>query len=164
MSSIISATFKTRMAAESALERIEALGVTNDQLSLVVTDETRGNSFNIEESSKTDEGAAAGATAGGLIGAVLGSLTTATAIAIPGLNLVVVGTAVSALAGLGACATTGGLLGALVGAGMSKHEAKIYEDEIKNGSILIAVKPEDGEQKDAVKEVFEELDAYNIAA
>jgi uncharacterized membrane protein len=164
MTSFVTATFKTREAAESALTELERKGFTDEQISMVVTDETRGNSFNIEEGNKIDEGAAAGATAGGLVGGILGSLATASAIAIPGLNIVVVGTAVSALAGIGAGAATGGLIGGLVGAGIPEHEAKVFEDEIRSGAILIAVKPEDGEQHQKAKEVFEKGDAYNLAA
>jgi len=164
MTSLVTATFKTRTAAESALSSLEALGITDEQVSLIVTDETRGNSFNIETGSKLDEGAAAGATAGGIIGAILGSLATATAITIPGLNVVVVGSAVSILAGLGAGAASGGFVGALVGAGINEHEAKIYEDEIKNGSVLLAVKAENDDQKDQITDIFDRKDAYNVAA
>ncbi len=162
--SLVTATFKTRMAAEASLRELEMIGITDDQISLVVTDETRGNSFNIEEGTKLDEGAAAGATAGGIIGALIGSLATATAIAIPGLNIVVAGTVVSALAGIGAGTVTGGLLGGLIGSGIPEHEAKIYEDHIKNGSVLLAVKPKDGDQKKQIKEIFERQDAYHLAA
>lgn len=164
MTSLVTATFKTRASAETALRQLESIGITDEQISLVVTDETRGNTFNIEKGNMADEGLAAGATAGGIIGAVLGSLATATAIAIPGLNVVVAGAAVSALAGLGAGAATGGIVGGLIGAGIPEHTAKIYEDEIKNGSILVAVKPENGDQKDQVKDIFEREDAYNLAA
>lgn len=164
MTSLVTATFKTRTAAEDTLRSLENIGVTDEQISLVVTDETRGNSFNIKEGSKMDEGAAAGATAGGIIGAALGALATATAIAIPGLNIVVTGAVVASLAGLGAGAAAGGLVGALIGAGIPEHEAKIYEDEIKSGAILIAVKPENGDQKKKIKEIFERGDAYNLAA
>jgi uncharacterized membrane protein len=164
MTSLITATFKTRRAAETAIQSIEALGVSSEQVSLIVTDETRGNSFNIETGNKMDEGTAAGATTGGIIGVVLGSLATATAIAIPGLNIVVAGAAVSALAGLGAGAAAGGFVGALIGAGIPEHEAKIYEDEIKNGSVLLAVKPENGEQRKKIKEIFERQDVHNLAA
>jgi hypothetical protein len=164
MTSSIMATFKTRQAAESALVNLEALGITDEQISLVVTDETRGNSFNIEEGSKLDEGAAAGATAGGLVGGIWGALGAATAMTIPGLNIVMVGTAVSAMAGLGAGAAAGGFIGALVGSGIPEHEAKIYEDEIKSGAILMAVEPKDSDQKDQIQKVFEREDAYNLAA
>ncbi len=160
----VTATFKTKLAAESTLNQLEAIGITDEQISIIMTDETRGKSFNIEEESKMPEGAATGATVGGVIGAIIGALSTATAMTIPGLNIVVVGSIVSALAGLGAGAAAGGLVGAMVGAGIPEHEAKIYEDEIKNGSILIAVDTNNDEQKDRVKDIFNREDAYNIAA
>lgn len=162
--SIVTATFKTRIAAEAALTSLENIGISDEQVSLVVTDATRGKSFNIDQHNKADEGFTAGATAGGLIGAIVASLTSASAMAIPGLNLIVAGTAISALAGFGAGAASGGLIGALVGAGFSEHEAKLYEDEIKNGAILLAVTPSDSKQKEQVREILDREDAYNLAA
>lgn len=162
--SLVTATFKTRMAAEHALRELETIGITDDQIAMVLTDETRGKSFQIKEGSKIDEGLAGGATAGGIIGAVLGSLATASAIAIPGLNVVVVGAAVSTLAGLGAGAVAGGFLGALVGAGIPEHEAKVYENSLKDGSILMAVEPKDKNQKSKILDIFQREDAYNLAA
>lgn len=164
MTDFITATFKTRPAAESALRDLEAVGVTADQVSLVVTDETRGKHFAIEEDSKIDEGVAAGAATGGIIGAVLGTLATATALAIPGLNLVISGPVIASLAGLGAGAATGGIIGGLVGAGIPEHEAKIYENEIRKGAVLLAVKPRDAEQKKRIKAVLERGEACNLAA
>ncbi len=164
MTSLISATFKTRSAAESVLRELESIGVKDNQVSLVLTDETRGQHFNMEESSKIDEGIAAGATAGGAVGVILGSLLTATAIVIPGLNLIVAGSVMTGLAGLGAGAAAGGLIGGLIGAGIPEHEAKIYENEIKNGAVLLAVKPENSKQRDMVKNILEHQDAYHIAA
>lgn len=164
MSKTITATFKTRLAAEDALRRLEARGFTEDQISIVVTDETRGKSFAIKEGTKAEEGLATGATVGGLAGAVLAGLTTAGTVVIPGLNLVVFGTLVGAAAGLGAGAATGGLLGALIGAGIPEHEVKRYEQELKDGSILLAVEAESSERAKVVKDILEHVDAYNIAA
>ncbi len=84
--------------------------------------------------------------------------------AIPGLNIVVAGAFVSTLAGIGAGATAGGLVGGLVGLGVPEHEAKIYEDEIKDGKILLAVQAENDDQKDQIENIFNAQDAYNIAA
>lgn len=162
--SLVTATFKSRLDAEKTLRELETIGVTVEQVSLVVTDETRGASFNIEKGSKMDEGVAAGATAGGIIGALLGALSSATAMVIPGLNIVVAGALVSALAGIGAGTITGGLIGGLIGAGIPEHEAKLYEKEISNGSALLAVKPKDSEQKKRVKEIMQRHDAYHLAA
>lgn len=164
MSNLITATFKTRQAAEHSLRELEAIGITDEQTALIVTDETRGKSFQIKEGTKMDEGAAGGATAGGIIGALMGTMATATAVAIPGLNIVVAGAAISSLAGLGAGAAAGGLIGALAGAGIPEHEAKIYEEELKEGSILLAIEAEDKDQKDQVKKVLQKEDAYHLAA
>lgn len=164
MSHLITATFKTRDAAFSAIRQMEAIGVNDEQISLVVTDETRGRSFNMEEGTKADEGAAAGATFGGIVGGVLAALAGAGALAFPGLNLVVSGAVVSGLAGAGAGAATGGLVGLLVGSGIKEHEAKIYEGEVKTGAILMAVKPENKEQAKQIEDVLERGDSYNLAA
>ncbi|MGE4312784.1 MAG: hypothetical protein AB7E85_00760 [Pseudobdellovibrionaceae bacterium] len=165
MTSLVSATFETRMAAEHALRELERIGVSDTQISIVVTDNTRGDHFVMEDHSKADEGFAGGATAGGLIGAVLGAVTTAGTLAIPGLNLVVTGAMVGALAGLATGATTGGLIGALIGAGFNEHEAKIYDEEVRRGSVLMAVKPIDDKQHDRIEEIFKNDDqAYNLAA
>lgn len=164
MSSTITATFKTRFAAEEALAELEEIGITEEQISLVVTDETRGRSFNINEGNKMDEGAAAGATAGGIAGAILGAVLAAGVVAIPGLNLVVAGSVISGLAGFGAGAAAGGLVGGLIGAGIPEHEAKLYEGEVKKGAILLAVKTADHEQKKLVKDILHRVDAQNIAA
>lgn len=164
MTKLVTATFKTRQAAEHSLRELEAIGITDEQTALIVTDETRGKSFQIKEGTKMDEGAAGGATAGGIIGALMGAVGTASAIAIPGMNIVVAGATVSSLAGLGAGAATGGLVGALAGAGIPEHEAKIYEDELKEGSILLAVEAEDDDQRDRIKDILQREDAYHLAA
>lgn len=164
MSHFITATFKTRDAALSAMQQLEAAGITEEQIGLIVTDETRGKSFNIEENTKADEGAAAGATFGGIVGGVLAAMAGAGALAFPGLNLIVSGAVVSGLAGAGAGAATGGLVGLLVGAGMHEHEAKVYEDEVKTGAILLAVEPENKDQKKTIEDILERSDSYNLAA
>lgn len=164
MSKRINATFKTKSAAEAVLRELEKIGITEKQVSAITSDESRGNSFNIESHTKAAEGTGIGAATGGVIGVVLGGLATATAMAIPGLNIVVSGAIVSALAGLGAGAATGGLVGGLIGAGMTEHEAKIYEDEIKNGAILISIEASNSAQKDEIKNIFDRQDAHNIAA
>ena len=164
MSNRINATFKTSSAAQAVLTELERIGVKESQISAITSDDTRGHSFNIESHTKAAEGTGIGAATGGVIGAILGGLATATALAVPGLNIVVSGALVSTLAGLGAGAATGGLVGGLVGAGITEHEAKLYEDEIKNGAILISVEATNSAQKDEIKDIFDRQDAHNIAA
>jgi hypothetical protein len=70
----ITATIEGRPAAEAVLSKLESAGVREDQVSLIVTEDVRNNHFRIEEKSRADEGAAAGATFGGVTGAMLGSV------------------------------------------------------------------------------------------
>lgn len=157
----VTAVFKTRNGAEEALRRIEAIGITSNNISMLVSDETRGRAFGFEKGTKSDTGFTAGATVGGLVGATIAGLLSAGAIAIPGLNLVVSGYLISALAGLGAGAATGGLIGAFVGMGFEENEAKFYEKELKDGNILLAVETQSSEQTKQVKQILDDTESYS---
>lgn len=64
---------------------------------------------------------------------------------IPGLGLVIAGPIAAGLAGAGAGSITGGIIGALVGSGIPEARAKLYESGIKEGNIVIGVKPRNEE-------------------
>ena len=164
MSKTITATFKTRTATEEVLRELELIGVGESQIGMVVTDETRGKSFNIEHHTKAGQGVAAGGTVGGIVGGILAAIAGAGTIAIPGLNVVVAGAIVAGLAGLGAGATAGGVLGGLIGLGVPEHEAKLHEGALRTGGILLAVEAKDSAQAAQVKAILGRADAYNIAA
>jgi hypothetical protein len=151
----VSVIFETRLEAMDALNKLEAVGVNESQISLLATDDARGRHFSLVNSTKAEEGATTGATLGGLAGAVIAGIVSAGAVAIPGLNIVVSGYLISALAGLGAGAATGGIVGALVGVGFPEHEAKLYEEEIRSGHFLVSVKPKDGQQKELIENIFD---------
>lgn len=162
--STVTGVFKDRAAAQGAFMKLEAAGILEDQISLVMTDDARSNHFSMKESSKVDEGTATGAGIGGLLGVILGSVLAAGTISIPGMNLIVTGALVPSLAGLGAGAIVGGLVGGLVGAGIPEHEAKLYERELQQGNVLIAVRAHGAEQENMVRKVFKSLEAMGLAA
>lgn len=164
MSHTVTATFKTYAAAQHALLHLEAEGFTDSQISVLVADKSRGQSFNIEEASKVPEGAAVGGVAGGIIGAIAAGLTAVGSLVAPGVGVLAVGPVVAAFAGAGAGAATGGLIGALVGLGIPEHEAKRYENELKDGAVLVAVEADSRERAKQVKEIFQGEDAHHIAA
>ena len=164
MTKTVTAIFRTRQSTEEALRQLETAGFGPNNISVLMSDATRDKSFKIVENSKADEGLAAGATFGGVVGAVLASAASAGALVIPGLNLVVAGTLISALAGLGAGAAAGGLLGTLIGAGIPEHEAKVFEKELAGGSCIVAVEASDSKQADVAEQIFKRLNAMNIAA
>ena len=164
MSKTVSATFKTTMAARQAIFELETAGFTEKQLSVVAADSSIGKSFNVERESKAAEGGAIGGVTGGVVGAIAAGLAAVGSVVIPGVNLVVYGTLVAAAAGAGVGAAAGGLTGALIGAGIPEFVAKRYEDEIKDGAILVVVDAKDSDQAKRAKEIFDRGDAHNIAA
>ena len=164
MSKTITAVFKTRLAADAALVKLDQAGFTKEQVTMLVTEETRCKHFAIDEDSKAGEGALDGAAIGGLSGALYLALASAGAVLIPGLNIVVSGVLLGALAGLGAGAVTGGLVGALVGLGVPEHEAKLYEDTIRKGAILIAIEAHDNATADRIQTILKGSNAESIKA
>lgn len=164
MSNTVTATFKTYAAAQHALLSLESNGFTEKQISVLVADKSDGQSFNIEEASKVPEGAAVGGLAGGIIGAIAAGLTTVGSLVAPGIGVLAVGPIVAAFAGGAAGAATGGLIGALVGLGIPEHEAKRYENEIKDGAVLVAIEADSHERAKLAKTILEGEDAYHIAA
>jgi len=164
MTQTVSATFKTDTAARETIHKLDQAGFTEKQVSLVAADTSVGQSFNLEKDSKAAEGGTVGGATGGLLGVLIGGLAATGAVAIPGVNVLVSGAGIAAAAGAGVGALGGGIVGGLIGMGIPEYEAKRYEDEIKNGAILVVVEAEDNDRADKAKHIFEHEDAYNIAA
>ena len=139
MSTLVTGVFASRSAAEHATEELMKAGFAAEDISLLMSETTKGREFGLKESTKAPEGAATGATIGGVLGAVAGGLAAVGSLAIPGLALVAAGPLIGALTGLGAGAAAGGLAGALVGLGIPEHEAKFYDNELRQGGILLGV-------------------------
>jgi hypothetical protein len=62
------------------LRELENIGVTKDQIGLIVSDNTRGI---VKKDNETEEGFSTSARAGGIFGAVISALCAATAMAVP---------------------------------------------------------------------------------
>jgi len=143
-------TFRDVESAERAYNSLSGRGYTQEDINLLMSDETRKKYFGDKAKSglgsKAMEGAGAGGAIGGTLGAILGALAAVgTSLAIPGLGIVIAGPIVAALAGAGAGGLTGGLIGALVGAGIPEDRAKLYEDDIRRGGIVMGVNPRNKE-------------------
>ena len=161
MANIVTGVFHSRAAAESAADELVRSGYSPEDISLMMSDTTRGREFGVKESTKAPEGATTGATLGGVLGAVAAGLAAVGTLAIPGLNLVAVGPIVAALAGLGAGAAAGGLIGGLVGLGIPEHEAKFFAEEIRKGGILVGVYAHD-DRTSKTKEILLNAGAEHV--
>jgi hypothetical protein len=139
MAKLITGIFRNRSSAMLAVEDLIRHGFSQDDVSLLMSETTRGNEFMVDEHSKSPEGLATGAAIGGILGAIALGLTSVGMVAAPGLGVFAVGSWLSVLAGFGAGALGGGLIGGLIGLGIPEHEAELYRGEIEKGGILLGV-------------------------
>lgn len=164
MSDTIVEVFKKPKQAHEALKELEVNGFTKNQISVLMSDETKGKSFNIEKNSKAEEGAAIGASVTGIVAAIATGIAALGSISISGLNLVAAGPLVAALAGAGVGAAAGGIIGGLIGLGVPEYEAKVYEKGIREGGILIAVEAKTDEEEETARNILNKNKDKNIAA
>ena len=145
-------------------------GYKDNDISVVMTDETRQRHFGdvtpgteLKDGTKAAEGAGIGGGIGLGIGAALGALVAgATAIAIPGLGLLVAGPIAGAIAGAGAGGATGTLVGALIGAGIPETRAAEYERGLKEGGLVLGTRARDDAHATELERDFDGYGARNI--
>ncbi len=166
---LVTGLFRDRDSAERAYQAVSDRGYGKNDVNLVMSDETRKRHFSDGASTQTELGskAAEGAGVGGAIGGTLGAIAAAvaavgTSIAVPGLGLVIAGPLAAALAGAGAGGLTGGLVGALIGAGIPEERVKHYESGIKEGGILMGVKPRSKEDADYLAQTWKQHQGEHI--
>lgn len=145
---LVTGLFPDRQSAELAYQSAVERGYSRSDVNVIMSNDTRKRDFSGTTSAETELGskAAEGAGIGGAIGGTLGAIgaalaTIGTSIVIPGLGLVIAGPVVAALAGAGAGGLAGGLVGALIGWGIPEERVKLYEAGVKDGGILMSVKP-----------------------
>jgi len=168
--STTSGIFRDRSSAESAYKALHDRGYHKDDVHLMMSDDTRKSQFNDEyDAERTElgdkamEGAGVGSAIGGTAGAIIGAIAAiGTSVALPGLGLIIAGPLAAALAGAGAGGLTGGLVGALVGSGIPEEHAAEYEQGIKNGGIVMGVKPRNAEDAKYFEEQFKNNNADKV--
>lgn len=150
-SRMVTGLFRDRESAERAYGSVTTRGYSNDDVNLLMSDETRNKHFAVDNretelGNKALEGAGTGAAIGGTVGATLAAIAAiGTTLALPGLGLLVAGPIAAGLAGAGAGGATGGIIGALVGAGIPEERVKHYEKGLKEGGIVMGVTPRSDE-------------------
>ncbi|MEP6956978.1 MAG: hypothetical protein ABI883_09135 [Chthoniobacterales bacterium] len=155
----IIATYATASNADTALGALHALGLTNEQISVMTLDsKALGEVPGSHAVGKASDDAAQGALQGAKLGLVGGLLVGVAALTIPGLGpLLAVGPLASALgiSGVVGTAVTGAGIGAAVGGigamvgsfvkmGVSETEAKALEGDLRTGAVVISVQETGG--------------------
>lgn len=167
---LVTGLFRDRDAAERAYQAATERGYNRDDVNLVMSDETRKRHFSTEAGgqqtelgTKAAEGAGVGAGIGGTLGAIAAAIAAVgSSIALPGLGIVIAGPLAAGLAGAGAGGIAGGLVGALVGAGIPEERVKQYESGIKEGGILMGLRPRSREDADYLTQSWRQNQGENI--
>ncbi len=165
---MLTGMFRDRKSTENAYNSMHERGYTEDEINLVMSKETHDKYFTddmdeTELGHKAAAGSGTGSAIGGTIGAVAGIIAAiGTSVVIPGLGIVVAGPIVAGLTGAGAGGIAGGIIGALVGWGIPKERAKIYESGIKDGHIVLGVKPKNAEDAEYLERTWHENDAREV--
>ena len=156
---LVTGLFRDRDSAERAYRAVTDHGYSRDDVNLAMSDATRKQYFDTgavghktELGSKAAEGAGIGGAIGGSLGAIAAAIAAVgTSVALPGLGLVIAGPLAAAIAGAGAGAATGGIIGALIGWGIPEERVKHYDTGIREGGILMAVRPHNDEDAAALE-------------
>jgi hypothetical protein len=145
----VTGLFPDRARAEQAIDALQAVGITGDQIGMALRDRTAQRVLLEDTSTQvTEEAATTGALGGGLLGGLMGLLIGIGALVIPGLGPVVAGGVLAtafgvaggtAVAGAGIGAAAGGLLGALADLGIPESKARDFETGFRAGQVLVTV-------------------------
>lgn len=170
MARLILGIFQSENAAQDAITRLEERGYDPKDVSIIMRG--REDNTTVQRSGVGDvaEGTISGATAGGVLGALAGLLI-ANGI-VPGLGPILVGGPLASALGLTGVAATavsgavtgalaGGVLGALTSFGLSEEDARVYEDSIKEGGILLIVPTRIGDEVE-VRDLLSDFGASQI--
>lgn len=165
---LVTGIFPTKESAERAYASIHSRGYTSDDVHVMMSDKARDTHFSgtvveTELGNKALEGAGTGSAIGTTLGAAAGAIAAiGTNLILPGLGLVIAGPLAAALAGAGAGAATGGIIGALVGAGIPEERAKVYEDGVKKGEIVLGVHTRNDDDATYFAEQWKSYDGREI--
>lgn len=172
MSKTVLGVFTDRGEAEHAIEEFEAKGYNPKDISIIMRDKKEAHNVALNTGASVAESTATGMATGGVLAGLAGLLVGLGAIAVPGIGALFIGGPIASALGLsGAAATTlsaavtgmlaGGLVGVLVGIGISEDDARIYEQHIKEGGILVLVPARLGEENE-IREIFSTHGATQI--
>jgi hypothetical protein len=166
----VTGLFPDRDSAERAYQQAVDRGYKTDDLNLVMSDDTRKKHFSdtasgreTELGTKAAEGAGIGAGIGGTVGAIAAAVAAVgTSIALPGLGLVIAGPVAAALAGAGAGGAAGSLVGALIGWNIPEERIKEYETGIREGGILMGVRPRNDDDASHLERQWRDANGQNV--
>lgn len=144
MSKTVVAVFSSKERAEKAVNSLREAGF-DKEISIVAKKEGNDEgSMSMGDENNISDGAATGGIIGGLAGLAMG----AGALVIPGLGPLI---AAGPIAGMLSGAATGGLAGGLIDWGIPEAESQEYEEDVRQGRVLVSVRASDSKADEAAE-------------
>ncbi len=171
---MVLSVFRDHAHAQRAYEWLTSRGYGNNDVNVMMSDETRTRYYTpaeraqgkdkVQAGTLGTEGMGVGGAIGTVVGATIGAVAAiGTNLVLPGLGLVIAGPIAAALAGAGAGAATGGIVGGLIGLGIPEGDARAYENALKTGGVVVGVHPRK-DDSGAIKDYFSKNGGENVYA
>lgn len=159
--------FSTEIHALKAIDRLRADGYRDDEISVITSDKENYDRLSrvvgddvMSSADIKAENAGEKAASGSVIGGIGGFLLGLGAMAIPSAGPVLAaGPIAGAITGAVAGGTIGGVAGLLTDYGIPEEDARLYEERITEGDIMVLV-DDDEERREAVYDNFYENESY----
>ncbi|MGI9859969.1 general stress protein [Moorella naiadis] len=140
MAKTVIAVFSNEQVAKEAVEDLRRAGFDRE-ISILARDQGRegdNREGGLNMGAGTDAGGISdGMTTGGVLGGLAGLAAGAGALVIPGIGPLI---AAGPIAGLLSGAATGGVAGGLIDWGIPENESREYENDIRQGKMLVSVR------------------------
>jgi uncharacterized membrane protein len=141
MSKVVVGVFHDRNRAEEALENLKEQGFDRD-ISLIAKDEQQGGG----QGGMGGQDLSEGTFTGGALGGIAGLLAGVGALLIPGVGpIIAAGPIAATLTGV----VTGGIAGGLIDYGIPEERGEYYEEQVRQGGILVSMKASDEKVEEA---------------
>jgi hypothetical protein len=165
MKKVVFGVVDTPQQAELAMTRLEALGFSPGDVSVLYPDKHGAHDFQFERKTKAADGALAGIGFGAVIGGLLGIAVGVGVLTVPWLGSAVLdGPLLLGLAFAAAVGLVLALVGALVGSASPRIEAKYYAGKLRTGSILVAVHVARRAEARRVRDVLSTVAAVDVTS
>lgn len=151
--------FDNQEQARQAIAELKRAGFTDSEIGVVARDKETRESVGEGTDTHVGAGAAAGAAAGLGLGALWGAGILAGVV--PGIGPAIAGGTLGVLLSSAATgAAAAGVAGALIGLGIPDEEARYYEEEFKQGRILVTVKAP--ARRDEARDILHRSGGYDL--
>ncbi len=168
MSKTVVAVFSKEDTARNGIENLRQAGFDRE-ISILARDDNRGQGQKQDQGnlnmgletgdlSSDDMGVSDGIGTGGVLGGLAGLAAGAGALVIPGLGPLI---AVGPIAGLLSGAAAGGVAGGLLDMGIPESEGREYENDVRQGKILVSVQAADN-RADQANRILKEQGADQV--